>query len=313
MTTHKLVITMLLYLFMLSVISCTTTIIIPEPTSRNEMFIVWAHSDIQPKKPEEKFHYEDAIKDVTGLSFVPDMAIVAGDLVNRKNSQMYWDWMKQLRQKTAIPYWYEISGNHDHNDIESYLRNSGKPMHYTVRYGNLLFIFLSDETKRAVTHISDEVFQWWKEIVIQNSDSIIITITHAPLKQSQLISTYNWTMRIDRSERFWEIIKKHNVDIWISAHDHLPGFLSIKSTTPEGCNTLFLDVSSIHKTRGSPIESWMLFFKNNSNKLTCAARSHEKGKFYTTTFDRRLSRPFINDGGKPVIKSKFEKQNIKSN
>ncbi len=88
--------------------------------------IIWAHADIQPNNPSEKSHYETAVRDLKTLPFVPDMAIVAGDLVHRLDSQAYWDWMKGLRAQTGIPLWFEIAGNHDLNDPRSYLRNSGK-------------------------------------------------------------------------------------------------------------------------------------------------------------------------------------------
>ncbi|MDR3237348.1 MAG: metallophosphoesterase [Spirochaetia bacterium] len=278
-----------------------------EVSPRESVLIIWAHSDIQPRSPEQKIHYETAIKDVKNFPFVPDMAIVAGDLVHRGDSQKYWDWMKELRAESTIPLWYEIAGNHDLNDAESYARNSGKPRHYAVRYGNILFIFLSDEVRSAVTEISDGAFEWWKDLVIKNSDSIIVTVTHAALKQSGLISTFNSTMCIEDSKRFWDVIRKHPVDLWISAHTHLPNFIAIKTSAPEDCKTLFLDISSIHKTTGSPVESWMLIFKNGSNALRCLPRDHEGARFYRqTAFTRELSHPFVSGDRKAVMISTFD-------
>jgi hypothetical protein len=50
---------------------------------------------------------------------------------------------------------------------------------YTVEKGNILFIFMSNEDKGKATVISDETFKWWKNLVINNQDKIIVTITHA--------------------------------------------------------------------------------------------------------------------------------------
>ena len=284
--------------------SCARKLSPDDFSPRETSLIIWAHSDIQPNTPAEKIHYEIAVKDLKNLSFVPDMAIVAGDLVHRKDSQYYWDWMKTLRNETGIPLWFEIAGNHDQNDPISYAKNSDKPWHYAVRSGNILFIFLSDEIRSAVTDISDGAFEWWKDLVINNQDSIIVTITHAALSQSGLISTFNRTMCIKDSQRFWDVIKKYRVDLWISAHTHLPNYIPIKTSRHEECDTFFLDISSIHKDRGSPVESWILIFKDKNSSLLCLARDHENGKFYGTSFSLKLSKPF--SCGKISIVSQYQ-------
>jgi 3',5'-cyclic AMP phosphodiesterase CpdA len=281
--------------------------ILESVSPRTDVFIVWAHSDIQPNNPSEKEQYETAIRDVSALPFVPDAALIAGDLVHRSESQMYWDWMKKLRAETKIPFWYEIAGNHDLNDFESYRRNSGKPRHYAVRYGNILFIFLSDEIRSAPTDISDAAFEWWRGLVEANSDSIIVTVTHAALEQSGLISTINKTMCIKGSDRFWNVLREYPVDLWISGHSHLPNYLAIKSSAPETCRTAFIDISAIHGSFGSPIESWMFVFRDGSRSFAGIPRNHEDGKFYSSMIVRReLSRPFRKGVSAPAIVSSCE-------
>ena len=295
------------FLFIAIFASCSTELVINDNSEPSEKLIIWAHSDIQPRYLWEKYHYEYAIDDVNSLPFVPDMALVAGDIVHRQSSEMYWKWIKDLRQSTGIPYWFEIAGNHDNHDIETYKKQSGKPLHYTVRCGNILFIFLSDETKKSNTIISDKVFLWWKNIVINNQDSIIVTVTHAPLLQSRLVSTLNRTMIIRDSDRFWNVINEYTVDVWISAHDHLPNVMPIKYTTPENCKTLFLGISSIHKVKFSPIESWFLIFQNGSSTLQCAARNHEKRYFYSSSFNYELSKTVFYKGAPPILDKSYQK------
>jgi len=293
--------------FAVCALSCARKLT-PDVSSPPETYlIIWAHADIQPNVPDEKKHYEIAVKDMKTMPFVPDMAIVAGDLVHRWDSQNYWDWMKTLRSETGISLWFEIAGNHDQNDPISYAKNSGKPWHYAVRSGNVLFIFLSDEIRSAVTDISDGAFEWWKDLVINNQDSIIVTVTHAALSQSGLLSTLNNTMCIKDSKRFWEVIKKYRVDLWISAHTHLPNYIPVKTSKPEECATFFLDISSIHKHFASPIESWVLIFKNGSHSLLCMARNHEEGRFYKTSFSLDLPKPFVRGNEKPLIVSQYQK------
>jgi hypothetical protein len=302
------------YLFLLALIisswACThgrPALAEDELSAGDGRLIIWAHADIQPRDEGEMSHYETAVKDIKTLPFVPDMALVAGDLVHRLDSQSRWDWMKGLREQTGIPLWFEIAGNHDLNDRASYLRNSGRPLHYAVRYGNILFIFLSDEIRSAVTDISDGAFMWWRDLVVNNQDSIIVTVTHAALSTSGLIATANWTMKIRDSGRFRDVLLSHPVDLWISGHTHLPNFLAVKSATHEDHPTLFLDVSSIHKSPGSPVESWILLFREGSRTLLCSPRNHEKGVFYSfTALRHELTRPFHRGDGKAVIVSTYE-------
>jgi len=293
-------------LFAVFAFSCARKLLPGDFSPRETSLIIWTHSDIQPYTPDEKKHYEIAVKDMKTLPFIPDIAIVAGDLVHRGDSQLYWDWMKELRSETGVPLWFEIAGNHDQNDPAAYLKNSRKPWHYAARSGNVLFIFLSDEVRSAVTDISDGAFEWWKELVINNQDSIIVTITHAALSQSGLLSTFNSTMCIKDSKRFWEVIKKYRVDLWISAHTHLPNYIPIKTSMSEENGTFFLDISSIHKDFASPVESWILIFRDGNRSLLCMARNHEKGKFYMTSFDLNLPKPFIRGYEKTLIVSQYQ-------
>jgi len=287
--------------------SCARKLTPDDFSPRETSLIIWAHADIQPNVPDEKTHYEIAVKDLKNLPFVPDMAIVAGDLVHKRDSsQYYWDWMKPLRSETGIPLWFEIAGNHDQDD-PSYAKNSGKPWHYAVRSGNVLFIFLSNETRNRTTVISDGAFEWWKDLVINNQDSIIVTITHTTLSQSGLFLSTLKSMSIKDSKRFWEVIKKYRVDLWISAHTHFPNYVPIMKTSRcEECDTFFLDVSSIHKDFASPVESWILIFKGGSRSLLCLARNHEKSKFYWTSFSLNLPKPFVL--GETLMISQYQPQ-----
>ncbi len=275
-------------------------------TGRDGYLRIWAHSDIQPRSFPEKTHYETAVADI--VKNVPDIyaAIVAGDLVHRKDdARAYYEWMAGLRRVSGIHWWYEIAGNHDQNDITNYLRYTGKPLHYAVSIGNMLIIFMSDEIRSAITEISDEAFNWWSDLVKNNQDKIIVTVTHGALNGSGILSTINPTMRIGHSKRFVEVLKKHPVDLWLSGHSHLPSFLSGKYSRPRGLGTLFLDISSIHKSRFSPIESYILVFRNSSSRLNILSRDHESERYNASrSIESSLRTPFLWDGGEPRIISR---------
>lgn len=241
---------------------------------------IWAHSDIQPRSPEEKFHYEKAVADMAANVPGIHMAIVAGDLVHRRDgASEYHGWLADLRTGSGIPWWFEIAGNHDQNDIEAYQKYTGKPLHYAVAVGNMLIILMSDEIRSAVTDISDGAFQWWRDLVVGNQGRILVTVTHGALHGSGLPGTINPTMRISGSSRFIEVLRTHPVDLWMSGHTHLPSFLKGKISRPAGIRTLFVDVSSIHKSRFSPIESYVLTIRDGSDRMNIMLRDHQAGRF----------------------------------
>jgi predicted phosphodiesterase len=283
-------------------VSCVSTVDIGhEEGGRDEYLRIWAHSDIQPRSPLEKNHYETAIADI--LENVPHIqaAIVAGDLVHRRDdSRMYHEWLAGIRHASGIPWWFEIAGNHDQNDIAMYLEYTGKPLHYAVRIGNLLIILMSDEIRSAVTDISDEAFSWWSDLVRDNQHMNIITVTHGALYGSGITSTINPTMRIERSERFVGVLKKYRVDLWLSGHSHLPSILSGKYNLHPDVGTLFLDVSSIHRSRFSPVESYILVFRNGDERFAVLARDHENRRYMRSrSLKGTLRKPFVREGGEP--------------
>jgi predicted phosphodiesterase len=275
-----------------------------ELSARGSRYLkIWVHSDIQPRNLSERSHYETSIQDIRSNIKDVYIAIVAGDIVQRRTRFQTYEWFLKLRSQTAIKYWYEIAGNHEAKNLSNYHRYLGKPLYYSVRVGNIVFLFLSDEIDSPPTEISERAFRWWRERVIENQHNIIITVTHGLLQQSNLLGTTLSKMIIKDSERFAEILKKYRVDIWISGHTHLPHYLPGKSRVANELNgTLFIDVSAIRKDLFADIESSIFTFRVNSIYVLIQSRNHEKHQ-YNNGLDvlHQLHHPFIWDGSPPKI------------
>jgi predicted phosphodiesterase len=295
----------LLLFILIPLMSCTTNKEAhnkPYSSSPDEL-IIWAHSDIQPRKKSERKYYEIAISDITTNFPNTSIALVAGDLIHWSKSEDVFIWYNSMKAKTLIKYWYEIAGNHDQKDYENYKKHIKMPLHYSVRIGNIIILCLSDENKKAETEISDQAFEWWKNMVIDNQDKIIITMSHGFVRKSWLFGAIVPSRNIRDSGRFEEILKKYKVDIWISGHTHLShslkGSLRIANKLN---NTVFINVSAIRGGRFMDVESFLLFFKQNSDTVIIRSRNHEQNKFqnyYKTNFN--LSHKFQWDGSPPVI------------
>lgn len=245
-----------------------------------ETLTVWALADIQPTELGDKEAFEIAIEDINQNIPGVDMAIVAGDIVNDTNEEDF-DWYVESRDKSYIESWYEIIGNHDLKTDKGKLfrEKLREDVDYSVSYGNILFIFMSDSKRGKSTEISDEVFNWWKELVINNQDKIIIVTTHAPLEGSGIpFSSWEGRKVVD-SERFTDVMREYNVDIWLSGHLHLPHSIWHSTTEKkEFGGTEFIHLSSIRPELAGikESESRVLTFVCGSDQVLVRVRNHKR-------------------------------------
>jgi predicted phosphodiesterase len=289
-------------------LSCTSKIkheLIKEQSyTSDDYLIIWAHSDIQPRNIKERIYYETAIADINKNFSKVDIALVAGDIVHWSTSADDYKWYLEAKKKTSIKYWYEIAGNHDHKNKINYEKYIQMPLHYFVKIGNIIIVCLSDETRSAETNISDEAFNFWKDIVINNQDKIIITMTHGYLEQSGLFGSFVSSRNIKDSKRFSDVLKKYKVDLWISGHTHLPHNFSDTVKIVDGLNgTLFINVSAIRGGSLASAESYLLYFKKNTNELVAKSRDHNEKVFNMDDILYKLSHKFQWNNSPPVMQS----------
>lgn len=245
-------------------------------------FIIWSHSDIQPKKNEHLKNFPDSVDDIaTNIGYV-DIAITAGDIVEKKNSEELYRGYLETRKRINTGGWFEIAGNHERKDIETYKSIINRHLNYSVKAGNILILFMSNSEKGPVTVIQDNIFNWWKRKVIENQDKIIITVTHGSLKNSGLFQS---RMRIKRqfikdSKRFEDVLKKYRVDLWISGHSHLPGYLPYTDYRNDKLGgTLFIDNGAIREDFMGGLESRLLYFYPGTDRVIVRHRDHAARRF----------------------------------
>ncbi len=273
-------------------------------SDESNMLVLWALSDIQPKNPSQYRHFEMAVKDVNARAPRAKIALVAGDVVHDKDAEADFKWYLATKNKSVIPHWYEITGNHDMKDEKNFRKYISNDLHYSVEIGNILILFMSDEDRRPPQRISDRTFRWWEKKVTENQDKIIITVTHAYLEQSRLFAYFIASRNITDSKRFADVLKKHRVDIWICGHTHLPGYWRDKwRIVPELGGTLFINVSAIRKSFINNIESYFIYFRKGFDHALIRLRNHEQGDFIPAhDIIFKLSHPFSWDGSGPEKK-----------
>ena len=294
----------LIFAFMLS--SCSyEKATLKSSDNRQDAFIIWALSDIQPRDDSEYEPFETALSDVKNNIPEPDMAIVAGDIFHSKElAEATLNWYVKVKESSGIEYWFEIAGNHDMKNYEAYKKYINKPPYYSVEVGNLLILFLSDEDRFPPTFISDNTFNWWKKQVVENQDKIIITVTHAYLKHSGLFMASMVESRsILNSERFEDVLKEYRVDLWLAGHTHIPSFLGFnENVVKEFNNTTFINISRIRRDMHCNPESRIIILKQDSPVMIIKTRDHANAEYVS----RRevivdLKKNFVFKNNKPVF------------
>lgn len=271
----------------------------------SDHLVLWALSDIQPKNSSQRWHLEKAIEDINKNISGVAAAIVAGDIVHHRESKDDFLWYLAARSKSKVTQWFEIAGNHDMKDEKHYRQYIGEKLHYSVTVGNILMLFMSDEDRFPAQKISDATFRWWKNKVEKNQHRIIITVTHAYLKESGLFGYPIPSRNIAGSERFASVLKKNRVALWICGHTHLPGFIWERYTSPPSYRgTTFINVSAIRKSMFNNIESNLIYFSKGKDQALIRRRDHENGRFVRSLeITVPLGRPFVWDGTPPKLEN----------
>lgn len=266
----------------------------PDP---RKILKIWALSDIQPNDDEQKIEFQNAIRDINKNVPGIDLAIVAGDIINDADEEDF-DWYVSTKSLSYVEDWYEIAGNHDLklDRGEGYKRKIRRDFHYSFSEGNVLFVLMSDEVRGKATEISDAAFEWWKDLVINNQDKIIVVVTHAPLEGSGIPFSGFEDRQIRESERFAEVLKNYKVDMWLSGHLHLSHGLPGNINKVDNYNgTIFINLSGIRTELWGikDSESRIITFICGSDEALIMSRNHTD-RDYTKELDAmfRLSKEY---------------------
>ncbi|HEY1405654.1 MAG TPA: metallophosphoesterase, partial [Spirochaetota bacterium] len=228
-----------------------------------------------------------------------DIAIVAGDIVqvgSVDRSPEDYEWFLSVRKTVNVGSWFEVAGNHDARNLQNYLKNIGKPLHYAVEVGNILMIFLSDENgETSGTEVSDGAFEWWKNLVIDNQDKIIVTVTHSHLADVGFPYAVVKYRNVVHSERYEDVLRKYRVDLWLCGHTHAPSSLGYNEIISKEYKTLFINIAAMRKDYSiSHVESRLCIFTKDSDQLLVLDRYHDKGIFEPArTINYTLSHPAL--------------------
>ncbi len=264
---------------------------------------LWMLSDIQPEDEAARVDFELAVADMNDNVEKVDLAVIAGDIFRSRSQPRDLEWFRASQGKSRARVWYEIAGNHDVRSKDIFSLFFTRPPYYGVRVGNLLLLFLSDESVASMTTISDEAFDWWREMVRNNRELIVVTVTHAYLRSSGLLGSAIKSRQIDQSDRFEQVLREEKVVLWASGHSHLPhGLVGTVNRKNSLGGTIFVNVASIDTGRLLDSQSRLFLFRQGSDTVWMRSRNHTKGRFEPTLdYTINLGKPFSWDGSEPRL------------
>lgn len=275
----------------------------PQPAGAGQPYVLWMLSDIQPPGPAERVDFERAIDDVNARVAQVDLGVMAGDLLASRSPEEAFSWFVDTRKRSKVVYWYEIAGNHDVRSGRLFRQFFPRPPYYAVEVGNILLLFLSDQSRASATEISGQAFSWWRDMVLGGQDRIIITVTHGQLQNSGLLGSSLASRVIAGSERFEAVLRQARVAIWASGHSHLPhGLPGTVSVQRELGGTCFINVSSIDTRMLLASQSRFFIFREGADTVLIRSRNHGKGRFDAgLDVVLPLDRPFAGGERKPRV------------
>lgn len=272
----------------------------------NDDLVLWVFGDLQPRGEDEREDFDVAVDDIAAMKNI-DASLCIGDIMQHGKEYTIaeeFEWFYSTYSRSGIRDIYEIAGNHDARNINEYLKASGKPLHYSLQYGNLIIIMLSDEEESSGSDVPDEVFQWWKSIIENNRDKIIITVTHSHVQNTGFCYNFPSYRNLQGSERFTEVLKKEKVELWLFGHTHIPSCLGQSKRRIYSLNgTVFINTASIREDFSfSYSESRIIVLKNGSDEMTVKFRDH-RHRQYRDFLEQsiKLKTKFRYNGEKPVM------------
>jgi len=233
------------------------------------------------------------------------------------NEEKNWWWQKWVDPMGENTEFSNVDNNKRPYPVE------GTWERYSFRVGNILFLMMSDINEPTQTIgrgdlggnpsgvVSGETFEWWKKMVQDNQDSIIISVHHYMLKDTTVASGEWEGMRKDENgnwkrhyhglkplgtpkgasylyfvnskpdaQAFENYLEKHpgSIDLWLGGHTHThpDDTHGNKSHIEKKWNTNFINVCALTKHHGktSYPMSRHLTFKKGSDKIIVKCYMH---------------------------------------
>lgn len=192
-----------------------------------------------------------------------------------------------LRNAGPVPHWFELAGNHDHNNsgiahFEALVRSTAPHLFLD---GNIAWIFLSDEKSSRQGEITPETLKWLSQTLGELDGKNVIVCSHQLVADTVRHSDED-SYCLFPKEKVVDLLQRFPVDLWLCGHEH-HGPYSRACCSRKG-NTTFLNIASMSRLYNTGAsESFVLELADGARELVARRRNHETAS-YVPAFEFRI-------------------------
>lgn len=207
-----------------------------------------------------------------------DYGLTLGDITHYGDRRSLTRYL-ELRDKSSIPTWFELAGNHEHHKggIANFTELVRAPVPYIHIDGNVVWIFLSDENKHRPGHLSERSRQWLSEKLELHRNKVVILCSHQSPPHTVRRSDEDFFSLHPRAE-ISKILDSHPVALHLCGHEHHHPY--DKGCIYQRVGTSVINVASInhaYETDGSG--SLLIELVDGARQIVARRRSHDRSAF----------------------------------
>ncbi len=204
--------------------------------------------------------------------------LTLGDITHRGDRKSLERYLA-LRDDSRIPRWYELAGNHEFkgNGMQHYQELVRDHSPYSVRDGNILWLFLSDEHPQVAGSITPDSLRWIEETVRLNEDKIIILCSHQPPPDTVRRSDED-RFCLHPKDKMKDLLTRLPIPLSLCGHEHHHPASAGNISRQYG--TTVVNVASMTHSYGTASsESVVIELEEGSREALVRRRCHDKAGF----------------------------------
>ena len=239
---------------------------------------------------------EAAIEDVRSNVGRIDYVINLGDMTHASQPGELVRY-RDIRDRSGLAPWYEISGNHDFTAHRAGLTQSiaGVSRYWSLTDGNLCFFSLPHERCNAAGLFLPEVAAWLRTAMAREAGKNIIMCAHT-FPHCTVESSHKAARSLFPRAFVADFLRDVHVDLWLGGHIHSKPQSEARSHRRDG--TTFINVAAVSHVYGRDASlSFILEIEPGSTTMRARCRLHdEKRDRDDWSLDVPLPAPFAPQG-----------------
>ncbi len=221
-----------------------------------------------------------------------DYVLGLGDLTHHAGHEDELRAYVRVRNRSGLPVWYEMAGNHDYAAIPAGLwrRYIRQPPRYAVIDGTLAWFFISAERGKSDGLVGEATADWLKDAVARHQDKRNIIVCSHQAVHATVNYSGDEAASLNPRERVADILSSVRVDLWLCGHIHggkrEPGYVRRLG------RTTYINVAAAGRAYATrACNGYILDMAEGSNTMLARCRDHDHDR-YVRNQEARVTFPY---------------------